>query len=66
MSAVKQECVSSCCEDFIFILYDSVLVVHTYATEYDLLIFPIKSVDETIFSKPAVVGVVVPNSSSSL
>ena len=65
-SAVKQECASSCCEYFVFILYDSVMVVHAYATECDLLIFPINNVDETIVRKPAVVGVVVINGSSSL
>ena len=65
-SAVNQECVSSYCEDFVLILYYSVLVVRAYATGYDLLIFHINSVDETIFSKPAVVGVVVLNISSSL
>ena len=65
-SSVKQECASSCYEDFIFIFYDSVLVVPAYATECDLFIFPINSVDETVVSKPAIVGVVVLNGSSIL
>ena len=65
-SAVKQECVSSFCGDVLFIFYDSVLVVRAYATECDILIFPINSVDETIVSKPAVVGMVVLNGSSIL
>ena len=64
LPAVNQECASSCCEDFIFIFHDSVLVMRAYATECDLLIFPINSVDGTIFSKPAFVGVVVLNGSS--
>ena len=59
VSTVKQECASSCCENFYFIFYDSVLVVHAYAIECDLLIFPINSVDETIVSKPAGVGMLV-------
>ena len=66
MFAVKQECASSCCDDFVFILYDSVLVVRAYATEFDLLIFPINSVNETIVSKTAVVCVIVLNGSYSL
>ena len=63
--AVKKECASSCCEDFIFIFYYSVLVVRAYSTECDILIFPTNSVDETIVRKTAVVGVVVLNGSSS-
>ena len=63
---MKNECAFSCCEDFIFIFYDSVLVLRAYTVEYDLLIFPINIVDEPIVSKPAIVGVVVLNGSSIL
>ena len=55
---MADEC-GPCCENFIFIFYDYVLVVRAYATECDLLIFPINSVDKNIVRKPSVVGVVV-------
>ena len=50
----------------VFVSDDTLLMVGAYPTECALLIFGIYSFNRTIVVKPAIVGVVVQNSPTSL
>ena len=65
-NTVEEQCSCSIRKKFVFVFDYAILVVGANPANCDLLIFAVYGLDETIVSKPAIIGVVVFDGSHSL
>ena len=65
-NTVEEQCSCSIRKKFVFVFDYAILVVGANPAKCNLLIFAVDGLDETIVSKPAVVGVVMFDFSSGL